>query len=83
MQPEEVATYSWNLVRKERTYALELKVFRIRFGLSEGSKVAYNYSLFADGEDVQLWQRPTLEDEQLAKAEAGHQFESWAMMMGL
>jgi hypothetical protein len=83
MQPELVATYSWNLARKGRTHALELKVSRMRFGPLEGSDVVYSYALFADGEDVQLWQRPTLEDEQLAKVKAGHQFESWAIMMGL
>ena len=58
IQPEPVATYSWNLVRKGRTHALELKVVRIRFGPAEGSKVAYHYTLFVDRVDVQFWQRP-------------------------
>ena len=83
MQSELVATYSWNLVRKGRTHALELKVVRIRFETAEGSKVAYHYTLFVDRVDVQYWQRPILEDEQFAKAKAEHEFASWAAMMGI
>ena len=83
MQSELVATYSWSLVRKGRNHALELKVVLIRFGPAEGSKVTYHYTLFVDALDVQFWQRPILEDEQLAKAKAEHEFASWAVMMGL
>jgi hypothetical protein len=83
MPPEIVATYSWIVSRSGRDYALELKVTRIRFGGSEESPAAYIYALFANGKDVQLWQRLAIDSEAFAKSQAESYFRSWAVTTGL
>jgi hypothetical protein len=78
MHLERVDTHQWKFTYKGRTYDLEVRVFLLPFGVGASAPVKYNYTLFADGEDVIPWQRDTREPFALVKAFAEEQFKPFA-----
>ena len=78
MQPEQIATYRWKFTFKDRTYDLEVRVFKQLFGVGSSAPVKYNYSLFGNGNYVIMWQRDHNEPLHSLKGYAENQYIPYA-----